>query len=62
MEQLIANLAEMGAKNPDGSAVNTLGTTIQALAVSAGGLIGVFTTLGVFFIIIFAADKLKKPE
>jgi hypothetical protein len=38
-------------------------TTVQALAVSAGGLIGVFATLALFFIVIWLADKLgKKPE
>jgi hypothetical protein len=38
-------------------------TTIQALAVSVGGLIGVFATLAVFFIIIGLSNKLgKKPE
>jgi hypothetical protein len=34
------------------------GATAQALAVSLGGLIGVFATLTVFFIIIWLADKL----
>jgi hypothetical protein len=33
------------------------GTTVQALAVSAGGLIGVFATLGIFFAIIFIANR-----
>ncbi len=38
-------------------------TTVQALAVSAGGLIGVFATLALFFIVIWLSDKLgKKPE
>ncbi len=37
-----------------------MGATMQALAVSAGGLIGVFATLGFFFILIAAADKLGK--
>lgn len=32
-------------------------TTTQALGVTAGGLIGVFVTLGVFFILIWLADK-----
>ncbi len=31
--------------------------TVQALAVSAGGLIGVFLTLTVFFGLIWAADR-----
>ncbi len=35
-------------------------TTVQALAVTAGGLIGVFATLGVFFLVIFVSDKLGK--
>jgi hypothetical protein len=37
----------------------------QALAVTVGGLIGVFVTLAVFFVFIFAADRLamkKKAE
>ncbi|HPE36721.1 MAG TPA: hypothetical protein PK625_06185 [Spirochaetales bacterium] len=34
------------------------GDTMQALFVSAGGLIGVFATLTVFFLIIWLADKL----
>jgi len=33
-------------------------TTIQALGVTAGGLIGVFATLTVFFIIILASVRL----
>jgi hypothetical protein len=35
-------------------------TTVQALAVSAGGLIGVFITLGVFYAIIALSNKLSK--
>jgi hypothetical protein len=35
---------------------------VQSLAVSAGGLIGVFGTLAVFFLLIFIADKLGKKE
>jgi hypothetical protein len=43
--------------------LRSAGTTIQALAVSAGGLIGVFVTLAVFFVVIWLSDKLgKKPE
>ncbi len=34
------------------------GDTAQAVAVSIGGLIGVFATLTVFFLIIWLADKL----
>jgi hypothetical protein len=33
-------------------------TTIRALAVSAGSLIGVFLTLGFFFFMIWGADRL----
>ncbi|MDA8411353.1 MAG: hypothetical protein M0001_13320 [Treponema sp.] len=29
----------------------------QAFAVTAGGLIGVFSTLGLFFLLIWVADK-----
>lgn len=32
-------------------------TVTQALAVSAGGLIGVFATLGFFFVLIWIANK-----
>ena len=35
-------------------------TTAQALGVSAGGLIGVFATLGFFFLMIWVADKVGK--
>jgi hypothetical protein len=45
MEQLITDLQAQGA-------------TIQALAVTAGGLIGVFVTLTVFFIVIRLANRL----
>jgi hypothetical protein len=37
-------------------------TTVQALAVSAGGLIGVFATLALFFIVIWLSDKLGKKS
>ncbi len=37
-------------------------TLVQALAVSAGGLIGVFATLSFFFLMIFVAGRLsRKP-
>ncbi len=37
-------------------------TIVQALAVSAGGLIGVFATLAFFFLMIFVSGKLRgKP-
>ena len=35
---------------------------VQALAVTAGGLIGVFATLAFFFAIIAIADKLTKKH
>lgn len=38
------------------------GTTVQALAVSAGGLIGVFATLGIFFLVIWLSDKIGKKD
>ena len=37
-------------------------TFVQALAVSAGGLIGVFITLAVFYLFIAIAGKLGKKE
>jgi hypothetical protein len=36
--------------------------TVQALAVSAGGLVGVFATLAVFFIMISLSDKLGEKK
>ncbi|MFZ4616561.1 MAG: hypothetical protein ACOYM2_10260 [Rectinemataceae bacterium] len=48
MDAMIATLRDSGS------------TTMQALAVTAGGLIGVFTTLGLFFLIIWAAEKVGK--
>ncbi len=33
---------------------------VQALAVTAGGLIGVFATLGLFFVLIYVADRVGK--
>lgn len=35
---------------------------VQSLAVSAGGLIGVFATLGFFCLLIWAADRFGKKE
>jgi len=35
-------------------------STTQSLVVSAGGLIGVFATLGFFYVLILIADKIKK--
>ena len=37
-------------------------TTVQALAVTAGGLIGVFATLTVFFLIMFFSVKFGGKE
>ena len=34
--------------------------TIKAIAVSVGGLIGVFATLGIFFLVIQISDKISK--
>jgi len=36
--------------------------TVQALGVTAGGLIGVFATLFMFFLIIWVSDKLGKKK
>ncbi|HOX31920.1 MAG TPA: hypothetical protein PLB91_06285 [Spirochaetales bacterium] len=36
--------------------------TIKALAVTAGGLVGVFVTLGVFFLVIQVSNKLSKKS
>lgn len=36
------------------------GTTMQALGVTIGGLVGVFATLAVFFLIIWLSGKLGK--
>ena len=38
------------------------GTTVQALGVTAGGLIGVFATLGIFFLVIWVSGKAGKKE
>lgn len=37
-------------------------TTVQALGVTVGGLIGVFVTLFMFFLIIWVSDKLGKKK
>lgn len=34
--------------------------TIKALAVTAGGLIGVFATLGVFFVVMLVSNRIAK--
>lgn len=36
--------------------------TVQALGVTAGGLIGVFATLGFFFLMIWLSDKVGKGK
>jgi hypothetical protein len=35
-------------------------TTIQALAVTVGGLIGVFATLGIFFLVIQVSNRISR--
>jgi hypothetical protein len=47
MEALIQNL--LGESN-----------AVKAIAVSVGGLLGVFITLGVFFLVIIISDKIGK--
>ncbi|HOX49532.1 MAG TPA: hypothetical protein PLG14_10140 [Spirochaetales bacterium] len=37
-------------------------TTVQALGVTVGGLVGVFATLGVFFLVIWISGKLGKKS
>ncbi len=37
-------------------------TPVQALGVTAGGLIGVFSTLFMFFLIIWVSDKIGKKK
>ena len=37
-------------------------TPVQALAVTVGGLVGVFATLGVFFLLIWMSDKIGKKD
>jgi hypothetical protein len=37
-------------------------TTVQALAVTVGGLIGVFATLACFFLVIAIANKIPRKE
>lgn len=37
-------------------------TFVQAAGVSAGGLLGVFLTLGFFFILILLADKVGEKK
>ena len=60
MENVIAYFKSMGERYADGSLVHPFGTTIQALGVTAGGLIGVFATLGIFFLLIQIANRISK--
>jgi hypothetical protein len=63
MDTIIEYFKAMGERYADGSLVYPLGTTIQALGVTAGGLIGVFATLGIFFLMIRLANLIsKKPK
>ena len=36
--------------------------TIKSLGVTAGGLIGVLATLGIFFLVIWISDKVGKKD
>ncbi|MFA5852890.1 MAG: hypothetical protein WC820_09315 [Spirochaetales bacterium] len=60
MEGIIEYFKSMGERATDGSLVHPFGTTIQALGITAGGLIGVFATLGIFFLMIRIANKISK--
>lgn len=60
MEGIIEYFKTMGERNADGSLVHSLGTTVQALGITAGGLIGVFATLGIFFLMIRIANRISK--
>jgi len=60
MEGIIEYFKSMGEPPADGSLVHPFGTTIQALGITAGGLIGVFATLGIFFLMIKIANKISK--
>jgi hypothetical protein len=62
MESIIEYYRAMGERNADGSLVYTLGTTVQALGITAGGLIGVFATLGIFFLMIRLANLISKKS
>lgn len=62
MESIIEYFKAMGERNADGSLVYPLGTTVQALGVTAGGLIGVFATLGIFFLMIRIANLISKKS
>jgi|JFJP01.1.fsa_nt_gi hypothetical protein len=42
--------------------LKTASTTTQALGVTAGGLIGVFATLTVFFLIIWLSGKIGRKH
>ena len=62
MDSIIGYFKSMGERNADGSLVHAFGTTIQALGVTAGGLIGVFATLGIFFFMIRIANLISKKS
>lgn len=62
MDKIIEYFKSMGERAADGSLVHPFGTTIQALGVTAGGLLGVFFTLGVFFLLIQIANKISKKS
>ena len=60
MEGIIEYFKSMGERAADGSLLHPFGITIQALGITAGGLIGVFATLGIFFLMIRIANKISK--
>ncbi|HEY9055057.1 MAG TPA: hypothetical protein VIO60_09580 [Rectinemataceae bacterium] len=60
MENIIEYFKSMGERASDGSLVHPFGLTVQALGVTAGGLIGVFATLGFFFLLIWISNKISK--
>ncbi len=64
MDQIIEYFRMMGEKGADGSLVHRYGTAIQALGVTAGGLIGVFGTLALFYVLIVIANRVadRKPS
>ena len=62
MDSIIGYFRSMGERAADGSLVYPGGTAVQALGVTAGGLIGVFATLGIFFLMIWIANKISRKE
>ena len=60
MESIIEYFKSMGERTEDGYLIHSMGTTIQALGITAGGLIGVFATLGIFFLMIRIANMISK--